>query len=474
MGNYVHQLPEEAFDWGDSKYSSTGSDLTKELVEQKYAATMDTAEDMLERLVGSGGADDGYLGQLNDIIDEYQAPTIDDFTVTIPSIAITPDSRPLPDTSGLDLDFPSFTTTAPTLSTLPTIDLSGLEPADLPEEITAAINFNPQAHDETLFTELLTRLVTDLQSGATGLDPTVEQEIWDRAIARQTVDNTRRYDEVDDLYSGSRWELPSGAYIAGMKEVSDDIARNNLDLNGKIMIEQAELAQKNSQFVITAASQLDAVLRDFVNKKNDRSLDYAKAVAVNAITIYSENIKAYMAAAEANKIYVEVQVENLKGIVEYNRGLVASFAAEAEAFGVVISGKASKNKAITDVFDSEVKGYDAETRAVSASNQTTVEEYKLKILNADNQLKTAIAEIESSLKGYEIESSLRERVAEAMANIAMQTVASSYGSVNMSAGLSHQTGVRLSESFNHSETRTDSHGRSNTLSEAHNYEEAAS
>lgn len=470
MGTDVSNPATPSFTWGENQYSGTGSDLTKDLVEAKVNASLTTAEDMLTKLVGSDG-NSGYLGALNSIITAYSAPSISDFTVTIPTISTSPDSRPAPDLTGLDTTFPSFATSPPSLSTLPTVDLSSLAPADVPDAISAIISWVEAAHDTTLFTDLLTRLRTDLVSGATGLDSSVEQEIFDRALARLDIEEDKAQSEIENYFSTRGFDLPPLAMAARLAEHSNNRALRVADLNGKIMIEQAELAQKNGQFIIAAAKDLEAVLRDFTSKQNDRTLDYQKAVAANAIAIYAEAVRAYIAVAEANKAYVEVQVENLKAVVEYNKGLVASFAAEAEAYGVVIEAQSKGNEAIIEAFKADVAGYDAETRALSSSQQILIEEYKLKLQNADIQLRASIAEAEAALQGYTSESNLRERVAEAMANIAMQSVASAYGMVNANIGLSHQTGRSESESYTHSESRGEDFNHSEGITESHNYDE---
>ena len=107
-----------------------------------------------------------------------------------------------------------------------------------------------------------------------------------------------------------------------------------------------------------------------------------------------------------------------------------------------------------------------------AAAGVTVEEYKLKIQNADLQLRKAIAEVEAAISAFGAESQLRERVAEAMANIAMQAVASAYGAVNASAGLSHSTGKSEQESITHSEQREVSYRIGNDLNEIHQFKDA--
>lgn len=472
MGTYVDRPPQEPFAFTEAPVGWVNPYGPLAMVQDKFNSTMQTAEEMLERLVGVDG-NSGYLGTLNSIISQYSAPEITAAAVTIPDLGVTPSARPVPEISGLDTDFPEFDAPSPSVLAIPTVDLSSLGEVVAPDEITAAISWLETAHDTTLFTEVMTRLMADLQSGATGLDATVEAEIFSRALARQAVENDKTYTEIENYFASRGFDLPMGAMAGRLAEAAADIARTNADLNGKIMIEQAELAQKNSQFIIKASADFEAVLRDFTSKKNDRSLDYAKAVVANAISIYTENIKAYIAKAEANKLFVEVQVENLKAVVEYNKGLIGAFAAEAEAYGAVIKAKGTKNEAITEIYKAEVLGYETETKAISANQTILLESKRLELQNADMTLRAAIANAQNAIGAYNSESSLREKVAESMANIAMQTVASAYGAVNASAGLSYSGSESLGESWTHGESRGVDWKHGGSLSEDHKFEETA-
>ncbi len=465
---FVGPIADPPFEWGENKYPGTGGEDTKDVVIAKYDATMSDAQSFLNLLIGEDGVS-GYLGAMNDIIRTYTAPEIDDFTVTIPTIGILPDERPVPKISDLDTDFPTFDKASPTLPTLPSVDLSGLNSAEMPEAIAAAVNWVEQNHDNQLFTDLLSRMLADLQSGATGLDADVEQDIYDRAQARQEAEEDRIQTDFEEYFSTSGFDLPPLAKAALLQEHANGRTMRSRDLSKKMRIDQAQLAQTNSQFIIKASTDMEAVLRNATDKKNDRALDYAKAVAANAISVYAENVRAYIAALEGDKAYVEVQVEHLKAVVESNKGLVASYAAEAEAYNTQIEAKAKKNEAITEIYKAEVVGYDAETRAVMAAQQMTVEEYKLKLQNADLELRKAIAEIQAYLQGYTTESSLREKVAEAMANIAMQALASSYGSTHMAASISHKTGRSQREDYDHNETRRVGYSKDNNLREGHTF-----
>ena len=605
--------------------------------------------------------------------DSIIVPTLTD-TLSAPSLQDILDSPVLHNTAlsvtlpevptfvgELDTDFGIFDTPMPTILPIPIIDMSELFNATMPDDITAAISWFEEAYDNSLYTPLFNRLIADLQFGASGIGGTIEQEIYDRAQARQNIEENKQQTEIEEYFSSTGFDLPTGAMAARLQEHANGRAMRSLDLNGKIMIEQADLAQKNNQFVIEAARSLESVLRDYSSKKNDRSLDYAKAVAANAIAIYAENVKGFVSKLEANKVYVQLQAENLRAIIESNKGAVDVYMAEAQVYETTVNAKAKKNTAITDVFKAEVTGYaanagaltdvfktevqaqdsynsavterfkaevqeqssinsaaadiyksavqeqssinqaltdlfQAEVQAQSSVNSTNIEKFKaevqeqasintakidkfkaqiqqqdsinssnvanydakvdlysakvnagsnifgaraniastelsanvekykadidgknaynknvvdayrsdvagyeaetqalldnkknilqsfaLKIQDAENELKAATTNAGNAINGYSTEYSLREKVAESMANVAMQAMASAYGAVNASAGLSYNGGESVNESWSHNESRgeTWSHGESlsanisldNRLNENHSYEE---
>lgn len=428
-----------------------------ELVNERFDKTTAEAEKWATLL-------EGYLTELNVVIDAFPDANITYTPVTIgDDVSVTVGDAPILGTD-IDTNFPTFTPTPYSLDTIPTVDTSAVIPGELPADITTAITWFESNYDDTLYQQIYTQLISDLNSGAGGLGGTVEQEIYDRAIARQNVDNDAKYREIEEYAASRGFDLPTGAMMGRLQEQTNVIATNNLDINGKILIEQADLAQKNQQFVITATTTLEGLLRDYSNKVNDRSLDYSKAVATIAIQRYAEQMRGYIAAAEANKIYVTVQLEVLKSVVEANKGLISQFVAEAQAYDAEIGAIASKNTAIADVYKTEVAGYDSENRAISENQKNIIGAYELKIKNAEAEVRAAISEAETAVQGYSSEYGLRERVAEAQSNIAMQAMSSAYGAVNASAGLSYNGSESQSESWSHGETRSDSYNHSEQMS----------
>ena len=456
--------PDKISALGDWDGSDASPSAPWALVEDKFNTTSAEAERWATLL-------EGYLTELNVVIDAFPDTNITYTPVTIgDDVDVAIGDAPILSTA-IDTSFPTFTPTPYSLDTIPTVDTSAIIPGDLPADITEAITWFESNYDDTLYQQIYTQLISDLNSGAGGLGGTVEQEIYDRAVARQNVDNDAKYREIEDYAASRGFDLPTGAMMGRLQEQTNVIAVNNTEINGKILIEQADLAQKNQQFVLTAMTTLEGLLRDYSNKTNERSLDYSKAVATIAVQRYAEQMRGYIAAAEANKIYVTVQLEVLKAVVEANRGLISQFVAEAQAFEAEIGALAKKNDAISDVYKTEMVGYESENRAISDNQKNIISAYELKIKNAEATTKAAIASAEVSVQGYGAEYGLLEKVAESQANIAMQAMSSAYGAVNASAGLSYNGSESQSESWSHGETRSDSysHSESVNLGETNSY-----
>lgn len=205
MGIFIDEFADPPFEWGEDAYPGTGGEETKALVEDKYDRTMASADELLLTALTS-------MEEMSQALDDFGERVVTVPTLTTPSL-------------------PGSTITVPTI----------------PDDATA-------------FSAMLSRLVTDLVSGATGLDATVEAEIWAREDARLTAQEEKSQLELEQYFSTKAFDLPTGAYAGVYQEFLNTKDKNRLDFNGKIAIEQAELAQKNSQFAISTAMQIKQVL----------------------------------------------------------------------------------------------------------------------------------------------------------------------------------------------------------------------
>lgn len=466
MGTYVDQIADPPFEFGEKfDGDNTGAQNTIALVENKYATTMEVADQKLTQL-------DGYLNQLMNVTKEFSVPTIgriESGGLTVDPIVIP--SRPTAGMDGIDTDFPSPNSSVPALASLPTIDTGGLTPAAPPTSDTITIEWVDEVYSSSVFTELAAKLLQYSQEGSTGLNADVEQALIDRAQARQDIIDEKLERETLDFFASRGFDLPTGAEDGAIAYLAAERARNRTDLNEKVLIEQAELAQKNSQFVLSSMKELESVLLDYATKQNDRGADLAKARATVAVSLFSERVKAYLAEEQAKLENIKAQIEYLRGVVESNRGLVEVFKAENEAYKTIVDGKAAKNTAIAEVFKAEMAGFEAETRALVGAGQIQVSAKEVEVKAAEANLKAEMAELEAKIKAYEAEAGLNASISKDLANIGMQCVASAWGGVSVSAGMSYGFSRGASESYAHNESRGVDYNLSNSLQEEHKFKE---
>lgn len=424
-------------------------------VTNRFDKTLALADQMLELLIGTGNG--GYLGVLNSLINE-SAPVTEivaddiDNTLTIEKVK-TP---PVFNSSNLG-DFPEFNAPDPAIIPIPLVDISTLSPPESPADINPSINWTEIALSNDIYSQLLTRISTDIIDGATGLSAEVQDALFLAGTNRQRLENDKAYQRVQNDIASRGSSLPSGALLGAITEISTEILNQNSEINRTIVTTTADLAQKNSQFIIEQARLLETLLRDTRDKESNRSLDYEKTLATLTLQIYTEKVKMYIAIAEANKMYIEAQVANLQGVAAYNMALLEEYKAHVEVYGARIDTAAKKNTSLVDVFKAEIAGYDSETKAISQVDLLKIEKIKTDIMEAEMKLKALIADTSNTLSGYTTETALKERVSNDMASIATQSLVGALSSVNANASVGYRGSESKAEQWSHGDTLREAH-----------------
>ena len=430
-----------------------------DIVNTRFEDTLARADEMLDLLVGTDGSG-GYLGAMNSAIAARPSISVDVPSVnTDISLVSSVGGPPVFDDRELG-EFPSDTYAAPILAAVPTVDASGLVGAVEPDDIDATLTWSDSAYASDVYADLLARILTDLQSGATGLDPVVEQAIYDRARTRQQADRLAEYNRINNTAAELQFQYPSGVLLAGLADYSIGAVRQDADIENQIITTQADLAQKNSQFIIQQAVTLEQILRQMWSDSNNRGLDQKKAAVDALLRGYAERWRGFIAKIEGQKAYIQAQVENLRGVIEANKNKVDIFREQYQALSTRIGAVAARNKAVTDVYGAQVQGYAEEQRGIAAANSSKIEALNAKVKYAEVAVRAAIAEAEQTVSGYASEQSLKEKLANDMASIAAQSVASWASAVNASASLG----------YSGSESKSESWGHSDSLNESHSYE----
>lgn len=250
--------------------------------------------------------------------------------------------------------------------------------------------------------------------GGTGLNPAVEQAIWDRARSRETQTALANEAEVMRQSEALGFQLPSGVLAAQLREAQQAYYDKLSGFSRDVAIKQAELEQENLKQTIAQGMQLEGQLIDYSLKLEQMTFEAAKTAAENAIQIYNgqvEKFKALLAAydtyaaayktimdAELSKVEVyKAQMQGEQAKAEVNNSLVQRYKAQIEAgMSRVEVYKAQVGAANTRVqleqtklsaVGEQIKAYVAQVNAETAK----VEAYK-----AGVQAETAKVEIYSA------------------------------------------------------------------------------
>lgn len=201
---------------------------------------------------------------------------------------------------------------APSL-TVPVFDVTA--PVDGLDNPSATLVFSEAGYNSAVYADLIGKIVDGIQDGGTGLDPTVEAEIFERAIVRQRLSNDRAYQEVEDFFAGKGASLPMGAMAAKLQEISRDITLAESEITGKILIEQAELAQKNTHFLLDLGLKTEQVFRDFHLRQEGLRLQAATALVETTTKVYELGLALHATRVEAYRAEAAVYESRVKAVL---------------------------------------------------------------------------------------------------------------------------------------------------------------
>jgi len=284
-------------------------------------------------------------------IDFPDAPTLDDL--------VMPEPR--------SMDIAKFTATTPEIT----------EPTP-----PATTSFTEVPYNSDIAVELFGKILYDIKNGGTGLAVSVEEDLYNRYLARQITENDRLFQEVQDQFSANGFALPSGAVASRLLQVSNDISVKNDQANREISINQAELAQKNTHFTIEQAGILEKMLRDFFDGQQNRALQAHQVAAENAIAIYNAVIARQGLSLEKYKTEAQVFESKIRAeltAVEIYKGQVEGVKAKAD----VQNARAAIYNAQLSTVETKAKIY--ATQMESTKLQAELETLKVELFKAQTE-----------------------------------------------------------------------------------------
>lgn len=304
-------------------------------------------------------------------------------------------------------DFPVFTDDAPTTSevnlpnkpsyvlpALPTIDdvsipsppdynIASFE-GDMPVvDLTAPETmfvYNEAQYSSEVADKLAANLLYDLTNGGTGLNTETEQAIWDRATARQDVENEKAYTEAMEFHSSRGFTLPEGVLNANLIEVNNRINQRKDDLNNDILINQSKLAQENTQFAISQAIGMEQNLMSNSNLVQNRAFEVAKATVELANDVYRIKIEQFAARLEGYRVQAQVYETKIRAEIskaEFYKAQIEGIKAGTEVKSLLIAAYNSQIEGIKSLI--QMYGVEMEAAKVQADiDRIKLDAYKTK------------------------------------------------------------------------------------------------
>ena len=440
-----------------------GSNQAEDVVLDRYSFAEQYAENAFAEV-------QDYLDYLKNIFAEGE-PTVPDSgfeRITAPSF---PDIIGEPPEAPTDEEMTPSVITPPTEPDIKDINLPALDMTlpDAPDgELTGAdFVYNEGAYSSLLDAAVKEGLLDWIENGGTGLDADVENDLWERTLARTEADNERAYKEAENYYSSRGYDLPPGALTGRLLEINREIVRNRTQINAEISIEQARLAQNNTQFSYTKSIELEGQEKAHFNNIYNRALQAAIATTEGIIKVYQAKIQGFLGQVQAKEAEANAYGTYAQAQASINDANVKVYSAKVEAYKAQLLSELSIIENIGKVYMYQVQGYEAKARVSASQVDAEIKRFAEQVRQEGVLADITLKEAELALQTYLSKMKVTLEQIQGGANIAAQIAASALAGVSVTASIGDSSSRSDQVSYSYSQ------GISNasSLSEIHTYEE---
>lgn len=346
----------------------------------------------------------GFTDALNAAV--YSPPTLSVTwnSIAAPSLPSLPSTPTLPTiTYVAPTDPGDFVDVAPGVTTID--DFDGVSP-------------NPSA----LLTDLTNTIISRL-AGGTGLDPAVEQAIWDRARSRETKLALANEDDIARTSEAMGFMMPAGVMVDQLRVAQQNYYDKLSDLSRDVAIKQAELEQKNLEGAVAAGTDLEGKIIQIYKTEADVYEAKVRATAEIAklgMSRYESLIRAYESSVSAYKTRVDAERSRIEALTAQSRVLIDGYVAGTRA----VEATAGMYQGLYAV---QVKDYEAGQAIVLQAGK----------INSDNLNYTNSTRLDSAKAG---------------AQVYAQLVSSAYSMIHASAGVSAGSSMGVNYSYSNDTT----------------------
>ena len=286
-------------------------------------------------------------------------------TKPIPTIPgdLTVSDQNVPNIPSISL--PDWGETIPTLSiALPSTTLAYVEPV----------------YTSALKTELASNLLSKIQSGGTGLNATIEGNIYNRDVERLAQKLSDDIDATLDRFAGRGFTMPPGTVAAQVQELQINHTNERSNQSRDVAIQQANIADVNTRFFLQIGLSWEELLINQANNIANRALEAEKSVVEFSISLFNSKIAKFnveLAKYQAKDIEVQsnLRIQQLK-LSQYEAELRG-----VEADATKDSVSIENYKAKLTAHDAQTRLYEAETAAINSA--LNIERARIEIFRED-------------------------------------------------------------------------------------------
>lgn len=242
------------------------------------------------------------------------------------------------------------------------------------------------------FTEQMAAIenqIAKYMAGGTGLNPAVENAIYERSRSKADAEARRVRDSALNDMAGRGFTLPTGALTSAIQQARQAGADTNAAASREIVVMQAEMEQKNLQFAVTASTALRSTLltatlsyMQNLISINGQAIDYAKSVVGTVVEVYNIAQKIFSSKLDAYRADAAVYETQLKSALAG----VDLYKAELEGFSALLNAdrlKVEVYKARVDTLQTLANVYKSNIEATVA--KASLEKLKLELFQAQVQ-----------------------------------------------------------------------------------------
>ena len=349
------------------------------------------------------------------------------------------------------------------LPTPPVYDMASftaVAPQNLIAPPTDRFSYVDPGYTSDLHDPLVVKLLSDLQNGSYGIDPSDETALWFRARDRAAQQSRAKVEEAARRFASSySMPMPPGALMQAIDQAEDDGQKVLSDANRDIALRRSELYVEGRKFTIQQVQSYEKIRIDLYNATQERALNYSKAVVELGVMVFEATVKNFQTQLEAYKTEASVFAERIRGElakaelfrnqieaerlrVDFNRAKIEAFQAQINAINATVELYKSRLAAANaflqvqgqrlELYKSQVQAYSERVRAKEAEFNIYQAQIRGQLANLD-VYKAQIDAYNARLSGLDTKARVQVQSNEALLQnyrVASQNYASQLESFN--------------------------------------------